>query len=75
MRIKLTNMLSIFAASPGQASNFQPIVINGCSPAANLIFPACLGKGLGSILEGDETSDNGFQDQHRPEAVVGLSYA
>ena len=46
MRIKLTNMLSIFADSLGQASNFQSIVINGCSPAANLIFPACLGKCL-----------------------------
>ena len=46
MRIKLTNMLSIFADSLDQASNFQSIVINGCSPAANLIFPACLGKCL-----------------------------
>ena len=44
MRVKLTNMLSIFADSLGQVSNFQSIVINGCSPAANLIFPACLGK-------------------------------
>ena len=39
-------MLSVFADSLGQASNFQSIVINGCSPAANLIFPACLGKCL-----------------------------
>ena len=46
LRIKLTNMLSIFADSLGQASNFQSIVINGCSPAANLIFPACLEKCL-----------------------------
>ena len=46
IRIKLTNMLSIFADSLDQASNFQSIVINGCSPVANLIFPACLGKCL-----------------------------
>ena len=46
MRVKLPNMLSIFADSLGQASNFQSIVINGCSPKANLIFPACLGKCL-----------------------------
>ena len=46
MHIKLTNMLSIFADSLGQASNFHSIVISGCSPAANLIFPACLGKCL-----------------------------
>ena len=46
MRIKLTNMLSIFADSLGQASNFQSIVSNGGSPAANLIVPACLGKCL-----------------------------
>ena len=44
MRVKLTNMLSIFVDSLGQASNFQSIVINGCSPAVNLISPACLGK-------------------------------
>ena len=42
-------MLSIFADSLGQASNFQSVVINGCSPQANLIFPACLGKCLGAI--------------------------
>ena len=46
MRIKLTNMLSIFVDSLGQASNFQSVVINGCSPAASLIFLACLGKCL-----------------------------
>ena len=44
MRIKLTNMLSIFADSLGQASNLQSIAINGCSPAANLIFPDKLAK-------------------------------
>ena len=47
MRIKLTNMLSIFADSLGQqASRFEPVVGHGCSPKANLIFPACLGKCL-----------------------------
>ena len=39
MRIKLTNMLSIFADSLGQqASRFEPVVGHGCSPKANLIF-------------------------------------
>ena len=47
MRIKLTNMLSIFADSLGQqASRFESVVGHGCSPKANLIFPACLGKCL-----------------------------
>ena len=47
MRVKLTNMLSIFADSLGQqASRFEPVVGHGCSPKANLIFPACLGKCL-----------------------------
>ena len=47
MRIKLTNMLSIFADSFGQqASRFEAVVGHGCSPAANLIFPACLGRCL-----------------------------
>ena len=47
MRVKLTNMLSIFAESLGQqASRFEPVVGHGCSPKANLIFPACLGKCL-----------------------------
>ena len=39
MRIKLTNMLSIFADSLGQqASRFEPVLGHGCSPKANLIF-------------------------------------
>ena len=39
MRIKLTNMLSIFADSLGQqASRFESVVGHGCSPKANLIF-------------------------------------
>ena len=47
MRVKLTNMLSVFADSLGQqASRFEPVVGHGCSPKANLIFPACLGKCL-----------------------------
>ena len=29
-----------------QASHFEPVVVNGCSPKANHIFPACLGKCL-----------------------------
>ncbi len=44
---KLTNMLSIFADSLGQqASRFEPVVGHGCSPKANIIFPACRGKCL-----------------------------
>ena len=61
MRIKLTNMLSIFADSLGQASNFQSIAINGCSPAANLIFPACLGKCLVSNKSSLYTSCEEFK--------------
>ncbi|HOE42273.1 MAG TPA: hypothetical protein PLB25_11690 [Rhodoferax sp.] len=38
MRIKLTNMLSIFADRLGQpTSGFEPFVGHGCSPQANLI--------------------------------------
>ncbi len=59
MRIKLTNMLSIFADSLDQASNLQSIVINGCSPAANLIFPACLGKCL--VTKPDKPELNGLR--------------
>ncbi len=51
MRVKLTNMLSVFADSLGQqASRFEPVVGHGCSPRANLIFPACLGKCLVSNM-------------------------
>ena len=51
MRVKLTNMLSIFADSLGQqASRFEPVVGHGCSPKANLIFPACLEKCLETKL-------------------------
>jgi hypothetical protein len=48
LRAKLTNMLSIFADFLELASRFQPTLVNGCSPPANLIFPACLGKCLDS---------------------------
>ncbi|HOE43779.1 MAG TPA: hypothetical protein PLB25_19440, partial [Rhodoferax sp.] len=45
MRIKLTNMLSVFADCLGQqAPRFEPVVGHGCSPKANLIFSSLPGK-------------------------------
>ncbi len=62
MRVKLTNMLSIFADSLGQqASRFEPVVGHGCSPKANLIFPACLGKCLVSNKSSLRTSCEEFK--------------
>ena len=62
IRIKLTNMLSIFADSLGQqASRFEPVEGHGCSPKANLIFPACLGKCLVSNKSSLYTSCEEFK--------------
>ena len=71
MRVKLTNMLSIFADSLGQqASRFEPDVGHGCSPKANLIFPACLGKCL--VTKPDKPELDGLRREGAtPTQTVG----